>query len=46
MGAHDFDRYNVFRTDRSEKTSKCKRGGGVAILVDKRFLIQSLHGYA
>lgn len=32
-----FNRYNVFRTDRSNKTSNCKRGGGVAILVDKRF---------
>lgn len=32
-----FDRYNMFRLDRSDKTSNCTRGGGVAICVNKCF---------
>jgi len=32
-----FDCYNVFRLDRSDKTSNSTRGGGVAIFVNKRF---------
>jgi hypothetical protein len=32
-----FDCYNVFRQDRSDKTNNCTSGGGVAIIVNKRF---------
>lgn len=33
----EFDCYNVFRLDRSDKTSNSTRGGGVVIFVNKRF---------
>lgn len=32
-----FDNYNIFRVDRSDKTSNCSRGGGVMICVHKRY---------